>query len=479
MPLRTFVPLVAALLCLEVTIAFAVLYVKVSRRKADLLFSVVSLCLAWMTWASFKYNGTSAPSDCLFWLRMQYVGAGAAVTVFVHFVSVVVNQPMRPVGVVLTYFIGSVLIVFTGSDLFLRLPSGRYDLHHFVTECQGPLFPLFAPLLIMGAFVAWLKLMHSSHQQRETGFAPLATHVRFIFLSGVLIIIAGAAVVIVVTFFRDFSIPVSPHSLAVVIFCVFTAIALGKETLRSEAEKKRLAELVQFRNQAVRDVAHELRNPLAAIQGAMQTILRGLERGIEPTKQRELLDMGVDACKRLTRLLNNMLDTARLEAGRQLELRLERTNVPALVESVLEWHRKDSAPHRLQFQCELAATVVTLDADKLHQILFNLVNNALKYSPQGGDVTVRAWEQNDTLHFSVRDQGIGMTPEQISRLFQPFERVVNPDRKITGTGIGLHLVKQLVEAHGGRIWVESAPGKGSVFTFTLRAQKNESPSPSP
>lgn len=477
MPLRTFVPLIAAMLCLEVSIIFAVLYAKVSRRKADLLFSVVSLCLAWMTWASFKYDGTVAPFDCLFWLRMQYVGAVAAVVVFVHFVSVIVNQPMRPAGLVLTYLIGAALIAFTCSDLFLCLPSGRYDIHHFATECQGPLFPLFAPLLIVGAFVAWLKLMHSFHQQRETGFAPLAAHVRFIFLSGVLIIIAGAAVVIVVTFFRDFSIPVSPHSFAVVIFCVFTAIALGKETLRSEAEKKRLAELVQFRNQAVRDVAHELRNPLAAIQGTMQTISRGMERGVEPTKQRELLDMGVDACKRLTRLLNNMLDTARLEAGRQLELRLEKTNVPALVASVLELHRKDSSPHRLQLQCELATSIVSLDADKLHQILFNLVNNAIKYSPQGGDVTVCVWEQNNELHFSVRDQGIGMTPEQQAQLFQPFERVVNPDRKITGTGIGLCLVKQLVEAHGGRIWVESTYGKGSVFTFTFRAQKDESSSP--
>lgn len=254
MPLRTFVPLVAALLCGEVSIAFAALYAKVSRRKADLLFSVVSLCLAWMTWASFRYDGTVAPSDCLFWLRMQYVGA------------------------------------------------------------------------------------------------------------------------------------------------------------------------------------------VAAIQGAMQTAARG--------------------------------------AGRPLELRLEKTNVPALVESVLELHRKDSSPHRLQFQCELPAPVVTLDADKLHQILFNLVSNALKYSPQGGDVTVRAWEQNNELHFNVRDQGIGMTPEQQARLFEPFERVVDPDRKITGTGIGLHLVKQLVEAHGGRIGVESEYGRGSVFTFTLRAQKDESSSSS-
>lgn len=250
-------------------------------------------------------------------------------------------------------------------------------------------------------------------------------------------------------------------------FCALTAVALGEETLRSESEKRRLADSVRLREEAVRDVAHELRNPLTVIQGTVATVRHTKERGLDPETERELLATCEETCQRLTRLLNNMLDTARMESGRELELRVEETNVPALAEAVLASLRRMSSSHRLTLESTLHSRSATVDADKLFQILTNLIHNAIKYSPNGGDVIVRLWEENGSLRFSVSDQGIGMTPEQQARLFQPFERVVDRDRNITGTGIGLHLVKRLVEAHGGTILVNSEYGKGTAIHFSL------------
>ncbi|MBI3923078.1 MAG: hypothetical protein HY318_16780 [Armatimonadetes bacterium] len=466
MSLEILLPLIAAGSCLEVALIFAILYVRVSRRKADLLFSLLSVCLGWMSWSVLMKAQALTGGEALFYLRMQYVGAFAATVVFVHFVWLAVREPVHFSAIVLTYALGIICAVMACTDYFLRLPAE--DAHFLTGSATGPLFPFLAPLLIFGAAGGWVTLLRGVKLSRETAFAPLTANVHFVFLGGGILIIVGAMIVTMVLLLPRMHFPLNPLPVAVMLFCLFIASALGREVMRSESEKDRLKELVRFRDQAVRDVAHEIKNPLAAIHGTTATVLLGVQRGLNVESQLELLEMCVESCRRLMRLLNNMLDTARLEAGRDLELRLEETDLNVLVNSVLDLHRQVSSEHRLLFLSDLSMPTACVDADKLCQILSNLLSNAIKYSPEGGEVLVRLWDENQRISLAVTDPGIGMTPEQLDRLFRPFERMVDPDRKITGTGIGLHLVRKLVEAHGGSIAVDSEHGKGTTFTVALR-----------
>ena len=187
--------------------------------------------------------------------------------------------------------------------------------------------------------------------------------------------------------------------------------------------------------------------------------------------------MGIihDESERLTRLINNLLDVARIEAGRAIELRPEAIDFAAVAQAAADSQRAYSRRHQIVCQLPYDLPEVWADRDKLTQILINLISNALKYSP-GGKVTLTAQPAAGLVRVSVRDQGPGIVPEQREKLFQRFGRT--PPRggelngpgvraKPTGTGLGLFLTKHLVEAHGGRIWAESEPGSGAIFTFTL------------
>jgi signal transduction histidine kinase len=177
--------------------------------------------------------------------------------------------------------------------------------------------------------------------------------------------------------------------------------------------------------------------------------------------------------ERLTRLINNLLDVARIEAGRGIELHPESTDIALIAEEAAESQRAYSSRHQLVVSILPNLPPALADRDKVVQILINLISNALKYSP-GGTVTVAAHASEQSVFISVSDQGPGIAPEQRARLFQRFERT--PSRSVgsgerakpTGTGLGLFLTRHLVESHGGRIWVESEPGQGATFIFTCR-----------
>lgn len=465
-------PIAGALFCLEMCVAFALLFVKISRRRANLLFSLLSLALAWMLTAEVQFNPCDpmlqAPAK-LFWLRMQYVGAYLAVALFFDFVSEVVNEPMRRVPLALNYFLGLWLAGVACTSLFLSLPAGPKALRNdtdFIVAAQGPAYPLFMIVLVL-AFTAWLKLIRGWRAGSGKEFAPLARQLRVISAGAACLILSGPALVVNMLLFPTWAPSISPQSVGALAFAACTAMALGRELLRGEAEKRRLEALVEFRGQAVRDVAHELKNPLAGIQMAAAAALESARQGGDCQVESELLEMCVDDCKRLTRLINNMLDTARMEAGRSVELRVEETDVPALVQAVIARQQTTTVRHHLVLRSDAPRFTACLDPDKLHQILTNLVGNAIKYSPDGGEITVSVSAADGEVQLSVSDRGIGISAEQQARLFEQFERLVDPGRKITGTGIGLHLVKRLVEAQGGSIWAESAPGRGSTFHVRL------------
>lgn len=216
--------------------------------------------------------------------------------------------------------------------------------------------------------------------------------------------------------------------------------------------------------------SHELRTPLTAIKGFVSTLL--MDDTFEPEERREFYMIIDQECDRLTRLINDLLNTARIEQGESLKPDYKMIQVQPLLEKILKIQEASpacTARHRLRLEVEGVIPPVAADEDKFDQIVTNLMGNALKYSPNGGDVTVIASVEGDQLRIGVRDQGLGIPKEHLTRVFDKFHRVNNEDnRKIYGTGLGLYLVKHLVEqVHLGKIWAESEVGHGSTFWFTM------------
>ena len=173
-------------------------------------------------------------------------------------------------------------------------------------------------------------------------------------------------------------------------------------------------------------------------------------------------------CDRLQRLIEDLLNVSRIESGRALQMNWSVYEPLPVVEKVLQAQGSYTDRHNFVLQADGVLEPMLGDADKFDQILTNLISNAVKYSPSGGDITVKLRSDDDTLHLEVRDHGIGIPADRISRVFEKFERVDDRDtRQAGGTGIGLYLVKHLVERHEGSIRIESELGVGSNFIVEL------------
>ncbi len=217
--------------------------------------------------------------------------------------------------------------------------------------------------------------------------------------------------------------------------------------------------------------SHELRTPLTAIKGFSSTLLEGLENDdFGKEEQTEFLTIITNECDRLRRLIDDLLNTARIEAGQSLTPDYGSFSLDTLLDKVVKVQNQASHKHTVLLEKhDPMPEMYTGDQDKFDQILTNLLNNAIKYSPAGGDVTVHAWDKGDVIRIGVQDQGIGIPKDHLGKVFERFHRVNNEDnRKIYGTGLGLFLVKHLVEeVHLGRIWAESEVGVGSMFLFEV------------
>jgi signal transduction histidine kinase len=156
-----------------------------------------------------------------------------------------------------------------------------------------------------------------------------------------------------------------------------------------------------------------------------------------------------------------------MEAGK-IRLTPKPVDVNALVKEVIERAQVSSERHVIRTDLDQALPIVTADPDRLIQVMSNLLSNAIKYSPDGGEVGVATRAEDGMVHVSVRDQGIGIAPEFVNRLFGRYERFEsNRTSNVVGTGLGLAISRQIVELHGGRIWVDSKVGAGSNFQFTV------------
>ncbi|MDE3058523.1 MAG: GAF domain-containing protein, partial [Bacteroidota bacterium] len=245
--------------------------------------------------------------------------------------------------------------------------------------------------------------------------------------------------------------------------------AIHNATLYNEVKEtnKKLLELDKLKSDFVGIVSHDFRTPLSSIMLAAKSLLKK-EQIAADRHFREYLTIVVDQAAKLSQLAEDTLTITKVESG-QLSYYFRLVNVETLVKEAISMV-KFSSKHKLDYTIELDASFVKGDQSKLRQALQNLVSNAVKYSPKGGNVGVSVVNYSDEeILFTVRDEGIGIPPEQRDKLFQKFSRVDSTEvNNIKGSGLGLWICREIIKAHGGRIWVESEPGLGSQFKFTLK-----------
>jgi signal transduction histidine kinase len=237
---------------------------------------------------------------------------------------------------------------------------------------------------------------------------------------------------------------------------------------RAEAEAS-----LRVRDETLATISHDLRTPLTSIRALAQLLQRRLNRGTEvsPDELVERLGRIEDQTILMARMIDDLLDVARLEAGRPLDLRRERCDLVALAEQTVADLQRTTEHHRLRVLADEPEVVGELDCARLERVLLNLLTNAVKYSPDGGDVAVRIGREGgpagEVAVLAVRDSGIGIPPQDLPRVFERFYRASNVGENLRGTGLGLAAVQQIVEQHGGEIQAVSDLGAGTTFTVRL------------
>ena len=230
-----------------------------------------------------------------------------------------------------------------------------------------------------------------------------------------------------------------------------------------EAAMASLAELdriSQLKSEFISVVSHEFRTALTGIQGFSE-ILRDTA-GLSPAEVTDFAgDINKDAL-RLNRMITEMLDLDRMESGR-MSLTLSPVDLNLALREAVSRIETSGHGHTFKLDLDPQLPAVKGDGDRLFQVITNLLSNAVKYSPDGGEVMVRSWRHNEGVTVSVRDRGLGMPAEFLTKVFERYERYETS--KIIGTGLGLPISKQIIELHRGRIWVDSAEGMGSEFSF--------------
>jgi signal transduction histidine kinase len=246
-------------------------------------------------------------------------------------------------------------------------------------------------------------------------------------------------------------------------------IAIENVRLFEEIQDKsrQLEEASQHKSQFLANMSHELRTPLNAILGYTELMADGAY-GEPSEKMFGVLKRLEAQGKHLLGLINDVLDLSKIEAG-QLVLELSDYSVQDIAQTVRSTLEPLAADKKLGFKVEVAPQLPSGHGDgrRLTQVLINLVGNAIKFT-DAGEVAIKAEAHNGSFHVSVRDTGPGISSADQARLFQEFQQADNAiTKKKGGTGLGLAISKRIIEMHGGRIWVESQPGQGSTFTFTL------------
>ena len=249
---------------------------------------------------------------------------------------------------------------------------------------------------------------------------------------------------------------------------------LGLMVLRDVTELRRLE---RVRREFVANVSHELRTPLASIRAVVETLEAGAAD--DPAVAGEFFRRIIGEVDHLVSLVDELLDLARLESGRAV-LTAEICDPVDMLMRVIERMRTQVERAGLAIRVEVASDLprVWVDRGRIEQVLINLIHNAVKFTPEGGEIVIHAGVTDGMLQVSVRDTGVGITAEELPRIFERFYKT-DAARRSAGSGLGLAIAKHIVQGHGGTIWAESTPGHGAMFSFTVPLAKATDELPAP
>jgi len=227
-------------------------------------------------------------------------------------------------------------------------------------------------------------------------------------------------------------------------------------------------EVDQMKSELVSTVSHELRTPLSSVLGFTELLLT---KNIKPERQNKYIDTIHREAVRLTNLINDFLDLQRMESGKQ-QYNMETLQLNEIAFEIVNRFRHEQK-HNVHLIDKAREVYVNADQDRLVQLFINLIGNAIKFSPQGGDVEILLENKNNSIQVSIKDEGIGISKQDIAQLFQKFKRIDNSlRRKIGGTGLGLSICREIILKHEGEIWIESEEGQGTIVYFTLPLANN-------
>ncbi len=234
-------------------------------------------------------------------------------------------------------------------------------------------------------------------------------------------------------------------------------------------EVNRLKELDKMKSEFVSMVSHELKNPIAIIKTSVETLqaAKRLGKSLGEDFENQTLQSIHDETTRLSQLINDILNLAKIESGK-VEIKKEPMNIERLIMSATHLFKIHEETHPLNIEIRGEEKTVLLDPDKIKQVIINYVGNAIKYTPNGGQIDIVAEIADGKFNFYVKDKGIGIPKDKQNDVFKKFSRISTPEtQSISGTGLGLSICKKIIELHGGHVWFESEYGKGSTFGFTL------------
>jgi signal transduction histidine kinase len=258
-------------------------------------------------------------------------------------------------------------------------------------------------------------------------------------------------------------------------FATQSALAIQNARLFLEIEDKsrQLEVASQHKSEFLANMSHELRTPLNAIIGFSEVLTDRMFGELNEKQEEYLKDIYASGTHLLS-LINDILDLSKIEAGR-MELELSDFDLPTAIDNALTLVRERAGRRNIALHTSIDNRLGELRADerKIRQVVLNLLSNAIKFTPEGGRIEVGAIPRDGAVEVSVTDTGVGIAPEDQEKVFEEFRQVGTADKKAEGTGLGLTLCRKFIELHGGRIWVKSQLGKGSIFTFMIPVRHGE------